>query len=231
LPKAECLLVECLDGEHDFGKPYHLLDMVIWVFPQGNHPTFLTSHDVGGPNHKLCSNTFFNFEVKQEITKHFVVCHLVSRWCATWSAGGGSRFPQGYQFPSMKQLAAMLPRGVQYMIEFRVGSRAYVLAKFAPIFPKLVEELVLMSPNPSRKGWIDCMATKLSGLTGTLPDTVLSHFFCQELLVNNTELVQTLLEHGDLEHVQQLFWNMYNSCRDLDINLTGAVPNARPSAW
>ncbi|KAF3821392.1 hypothetical protein GH733_010970 [Mirounga leonina] len=25
----------------------------------------------------------------------------------------------------------------------------------------------------------------------------------------------------------QLFWNMYNSCRDLDINLPGAVPNIK----
>lgn len=74
------------------------------------------------------------------------------------------------------------------------------------IFPDLVEGLVLMNIDPNGKGWIDWAATKvstkpimpvcgssdlgqphsgflsllqLSGLTSTLPDTVLSHLFSQ----------------------------------------------------
>uniref|UniRef100_A0A8I3MKZ5 NDRG family member 4 n=1 Tax=Canis lupus familiaris TaxID=9615 RepID=A0A8I3MKZ5_CANLF len=140
-----------------------------------------------------------------------------------------------YQFPSMEQLAAMLPSVVQhfgfkYVIGIGVGAGAYVLAKFALIFPDLVEGLVLMNIDPNGKGWIDWAATKLSGLTSTLPDTVLTHLFSQEELVSNTELVQSYRQQiGNVVNQAnlQLFWNMYNSRRDLDINRPGTVPNAK----
>ncbi|XP_012927049.1 protein NDRG4 isoform X5 [Heterocephalus glaber] len=221
---------ECWDGEHDIETPYGLLHVVIRGSPKGNRPAIFTYHDVG-LNHKLCFNTFFNFEDMQEITKHFVVCHVD----APGQQVGASQFPQGYQFPSMEQLAAMLPSVVQhfgfkYIIGIGVGAGAYVLAKFALIFPDLVEGLVLMNIDPNGKGWIDWAATKLSGLTSTLPDTVLSHLFSQEELVNNTELVQSYRQQiGNVVNQAnlQLFWNMYNSRRDLDINRPGTVPNAK----
>ncbi|NWQ91677.1 NDRG4 protein, partial [Burhinus bistriatus] len=180
---------------------------------------------------KLCFNTFFNYEDMQEITKHFVVCHVD----APGQQAGASQFPQGYQYPSMDQLAAMLPSVVQhfgfkYVIGIGVGAGAYVLAKFALIFPDLVEGLVLMNIDPNGKGWIDWAAAKLSGLTSTLPDTVLSHLFSQEELVNNTELVQSYRQQiGSVvnQFNLQLFLNMYNSRRDLDINRPGTVPNAK----
>uniref|UniRef100_A0A8P0SDL1 Protein NDRG4 n=1 Tax=Canis lupus familiaris TaxID=9615 RepID=A0A8P0SDL1_CANLF len=221
---------ECWDGEHDIETPYGLLHVVIRGSPKGNRPAILTYHDVG-LNHKLCFNTFFNFEDMQEITKHFVVCHVD----APGQQVGASQFPQGYQFPSMEQLAAMLPSVVQhfgfkYVIGIGVGAGAYVLAKFALIFPDLVEGLVLMNIDPNGKGWIDWAATKLSGLTSTLPDTVLTHLFSQEELVSNTELVQSYRQQiGNVVNQAnlQLFWNMYNSRRDLDINRPGTVPNAK----
>ncbi|XP_073651610.1 protein NDRG4 isoform X9 [Tursiops truncatus] len=221
---------ECWDGEHDIETPYGLLHVVIRGSPKGNRPAILTYHDVG-LNHKLCFNTFFNFEDMQEITKHFVVCHVD----APGQQVGASQFPQGYQFPSMEQLAAMLPSVVQhfgfkYVIGIGVGAGAYVLAKFALIFPDLVEGLVLINIDPNGKGWIDWAATKLSSLTSTLPDTVLSHLFRQEELVSNTELVQSYRQQiGNVVNQAnlQLFWNMYNSRRDLDINRPGTVPNAK----
>ncbi|NWI62759.1 NDRG4 protein, partial [Todus mexicanus] len=181
--------------------------------------------------YKLCFNTFFNYEDMQEITKHFVVCHVDAPGQQT----GASQFPQGYQYPSMDQLAAMLPSVVQhfgfkYVIGIGVGAGAYVLAKFALIFPDLVEGLVLMNIDPNGKGWIDWAAAKLSGLTSTLPDTVLSHLFSQEELMNNTELVQSYRQQISSVVNQfnlQLFLNMYNSRRDLDINRPGTVPNAK----
>ncbi|XP_077842431.1 protein NDRG4 isoform X2 [Macaca mulatta] len=216
--------------EHDIETPYGLLHVVIRGSPKGNRPAILTYHDVG-LNHKLCFNTFFNFEDMQEITKHFVVCHVD----APGQQVGASQFPQGYQFPSMEQLAAMLPSVVQhfgfkYVIGIGVGAGAYVLAKFALIFPDLVEGLVLVNIDPNGKGWIDWAATKLSSLTSTLPDTVLSHLFSQEELVNNTELVQSYRQQiGNVVNQAnlQLFWNMYNSRRDLDINRPGTVLNAK----
>uniref|UniRef100_A0A8C2TPT8 NDRG family member 4 n=1 Tax=Coturnix japonica TaxID=93934 RepID=A0A8C2TPT8_COTJA len=221
---------ECWDGEHDIETPYGLLHVVIRGSPKGNRPAILTYHDVG-LNHKLCFNAFFNFEDMQEITQHFAVCHVD----APGQQAGASQFPQGYQYPSMDQLAAMLPSVVQhfgfkYVIGIGVGAGAYVLAKFALIFPDLVEGLVLMNIDPNGKGWIDWAAAKLSGLTSTLPDTVLSHLFSQEELVNNTELVQSYRQQiGSVvnQFNLQLFLNMYNSRRDLDINRPGTVPNAK----
>ncbi|KAM4894653.1 protein NDRG4 isoform 1-T1 [Sylvia borin] len=216
--------------EHDIETPYGLLHVVIRGSPKGNRPAILTYHDVG-LNHKLCFNTFFNYEDMQEITKHFVVCHVD----APGQQAGASQFPQGYQYPSMDQLAAMLPSVVQhfgfkYVIGIGVGAGAYVLAKFALIFPDLVEGLVLMNIDPNGKGWIDWAAAKLSGLTSTLPDIVLSHLFSQEELMNNTELVQSYRQQiGSVvnQFNLQLFLNMYNGRRDLDINRPGTVPNAK----
>ncbi|KAI2578858.1 NDRG4 isoform 44, partial [Pan troglodytes] len=76
--------------EHDIETPYGLLHVVIRGSPKGNRPAILTYHDVG-LNHKLCFNTFFNFEDMQEITKHFVVCHVD----APGQQVGASQFPQG----------------------------------------------------------------------------------------------------------------------------------------
>ncbi|XP_058011025.1 protein NDRG4 isoform X1 [Ahaetulla prasina] len=216
--------------EHDIETPYGLLHVVLRGSARGNRPALLTYHDVG-LNHKLCFNTLFNSEEMQEITKHFVVCHVD----APGQQSGASQFPQGYQYPSMDQLAAMLPSVVQhfgfkYVIGIGVGAGAYVLAKFALIFPDLVEGLVLINVDPNGKGWIDWAASKLSGLTSTLSDMVLSHLFSQEELANNMELVQSYRQQIASTVNQfnlQLFWSMYNSRRDLEINRPGSAPNAK----
>ncbi|XP_034281581.1 protein NDRG4 isoform X1 [Pantherophis guttatus] len=216
--------------EHDIETPYGLLHVVLRGSARGNRPALLTYHDVG-LNHKLCFNTLFNSEEMQEITKHFVVCHVD----APGQQSGASQFPQGYQYPSMDQLAAMLPSVVQhfgfkYVIGIGVGAGAYVLAKFALIFPDLVEGLVLINVDPNGKGWIDWAASKLSGLTSTLSDMVLSHLFSQEELANNMELVQSYRQQIASTVNQfnlQLFWSMYNSRRDLEMNRPGSAPNAK----
>ncbi|XP_026570108.1 protein NDRG4 isoform X1 [Pseudonaja textilis] len=216
--------------EHDIETPYGLLHVVLRGSARGNRPALLTYHDVG-LNHKLCFNTFFNSEEMQEIMKHFVVCHVD----APGQQSGASQFPQGYQYPSMDQLAAMLPSVVQhfgfkYVIGIGVGAGAYVLAKFALIFPDLVEGLVLINVDPNAKGWIDWAAGKLSGLTSTLSDMVLSHLFSQEELANNVELVQSYRQQIASTVNQfnlQLFWSMYNSRRDLEMNRPGSAPNAK----
>ncbi|MGH0116315.1 UNVERIFIED_CONTAM: hypothetical protein FKN15_003495 [Acipenser sinensis] len=216
--------------EHDIETPYGLLHVVIRGAPKGNRPVILTYHDVG-LNHKLCFNTFFNFEDMQEITKHFVVCHVDAPGQQT----GASQFPQGYQYPTMDQLAGMLPSVVQHfgfksIVGIGVGAGAYVLANFALIFPELVEGLVLLNIDPNGKGWIDWAATKLSGLTSALPETVLTHLFSQEELMNNTELVQSYRQQIGTSLNQfnlQLFWNMYNGRRDLEMSRPGTVLNAK----
>ncbi|KAG1938268.1 protein NDRG4 [Pimephales promelas] len=216
--------------EHDIETPYGMLHVVIRGAPKGNKPAILTYHDVG-LNHKLCFNTFFHNEDMQEITKHFVVCHVD----APGQHIGAPQMPQGYQYPTMDQLAGMLPSVVQHfgfksIVGIGVGAGAYILAKFALIFPDLVEGLVLLNIDPNGKGWIDWAATKLSGLTSALPDTVLAHLFSQEELMNNTEIVQNYRQQINNTVNQfnlQLFWNMYNSRRDLEMNRSGSVLNAK----
>ncbi|XP_023126816.1 protein NDRG4 isoform X3 [Amphiprion ocellaris] len=216
--------------EHDVETPYGSLHVVIRGAPKGNKPAILTYHDVG-LNHKLCFNTFFNNEDMQEITKHFVVCHVD----APGQQIGASQLPQGFQYPTMDQLAGMLPTVVQHfgfksIVGIGVGAGAFILAKFALIFPDLVEGLVLLNIDPNGKGWIDWAATKLSGLTSALPDTVLPHLFSQEELMNNTELVQSYRQQINNTVNQfnlQLFWNMYNSRRDLEMTRSGTAINAK----
>ncbi|XP_041967358.1 protein NDRG4 isoform X3 [Alosa sapidissima] len=215
--------------EHDVETPYGMLHVVIRGAPKGNKPAILTYHDVG-LNHKLCFNSFFQNEDMQEITKHFVVCHVD----APGQQIGASQFPQGYQYPTMDQLAGMLPTVLQHfgfksIVGIGVGAGAYVLAKLALIFPDLVEGLVLLNIDPNGKGWIDWAATKLSGLTSALPETVLPHLFSQEELMNNTELVQNYRQQINTvnQFNLQLFWNMYNSRRDLEMNRIGTVLNAK----
>ncbi|XP_061679868.1 protein NDRG4 isoform X2 [Syngnathoides biaculeatus] len=216
--------------EHDVETPYGMLHVVIRGAPKGNKPAILTYHDVG-LNHKLCFNSFFNNEDMQEITKHFVVCHID----APGQQIGASQLPHGYQYPTMDQLASMLSTVVQHfgfksIVGIGVGAGSYILAKFALIFPDLVEGLVLLNIDPNGKGWIDWAATKLSGLTSALPDTVLPHLFSQEELMNNTELVQRYRQQINNTINQfnlQLFWNMYNSRRDLEMNRSGTVLNAK----
>uniref|UniRef100_A0A8D3B5A0 NDRG family member 4 n=1 Tax=Scophthalmus maximus TaxID=52904 RepID=A0A8D3B5A0_SCOMX len=219
--------------EHDVETPYGMLHVVIRGAPKGNKPAILTYHDVG-LNHKLCFNSFFNNEDMQEITKHFVVCHVD----APGQQVGASQMPQGYQYPTMDQLAGMLPTVVQHfgfksIVGIGVGAGAYILAKFALIFPDLVEGLVLLNIDPNGKGWIDWAATKVPVFNKIkhpdLPCCVLTFMTCEELM-NNTELVQSYRQQINNTVNQfnlQLFWNMYNSRRDLEMNRSGTVLNAK----
>ncbi|KAK1804617.1 hypothetical protein P4O66_020614, partial [Electrophorus voltai] len=95
--------------EHDIETPYGMLHVVVRGAPKSNKPAILTYHDVG-LNHKLCFNPLFNNQDMQEITKHFVVCHVN----APGQQIGAAQMPQGYQYPSMDQLAGMLTSVVRH---------------------------------------------------------------------------------------------------------------------
>ncbi|XP_053309611.1 protein NDRG3 isoform X1 [Spea bombifrons] len=212
---------EDFDGqEHNIETAHGVLHITMRGNPKGNRPVILTYHDIG-LNHKSCFNTFFNFEDMHEITQHFAVCHVD----APGQQEGAPSFPSGYQYPTMDELAEMMSAvlthlSIKSIIGIGVGAGAYVLSKFALNYPDLVEGLVLINVDPCSKGWIDWAATKLSGWTTNVVDTVLTHLFGYDELQSNLDLIQTYRLHiaQDINQENlQLFVNSYNSRKDLEI--------------
>uniref|UniRef100_A0A673JK98 Protein NDRG2 n=1 Tax=Sinocyclocheilus rhinocerous TaxID=307959 RepID=A0A673JK98_9TELE len=180
--------------EHDIETPHGVLHVTLRGTPKGNRPVILTYHDIG-LNHKSCFNTLFNFEDMQEITQHFAVVHVD----APGQQESAPPFPTGYQYPTMDELAEMLPSLNE---------------------PALVEGLVLINVDPCAKGWIDWAASKLSGWTSSLVDIVMAHHFSTDELTENQEIIQTYRLHIAQDINQDnlaLFCHSYNSRRDLEI--------------
>ncbi|XP_063777319.1 protein NDRG1 isoform X1 [Pseudophryne corroboree] len=214
------LLQEYEIQEHDIETAHGVLHVVMCGTPRQNRPVILTYHDIG-LNHKTCFNSLFNHEDMHEITQHFSVCHVN----APGQHDGAASFPAGYVYPSMDQLAEMLPGVVQQLglksvLGMGIGAGAYILTRFALNHPSMVEGLLLININPCAEGWMDWAATKLSGLTQGLPDMLISHLFAKDEIQNNHELVHTYRQHI-LNDINQnnltLFVKSYNSRRDLEI--------------
>ncbi|NWY20644.1 NDRG3 protein, partial [Aphelocoma coerulescens] len=206
--------------EHGIETAFGVVHVTMRGTPKGNRPVILTYHDIG-LNHKSCFNAFFNFEDMQEITQHFAVCHVD----APGQQEGAPPFPSGYQYPSMDELAEMLPAVLTHLnlksfIGIGLGAGAYVLSRCALSHPDLVEGLVLINVDPCAKGWIDWAASKFSGWTTNIVDIVLAHHFGHEELQANLDLIQTYRLHIAQDINQdnlQLFLTSYNSRKDLEI--------------
>ncbi|XP_047016330.1 protein NDRG3b isoform X4 [Ictalurus punctatus] len=206
--------------EHDIETPQGVLHVTLRGTPKGNRPVILTYHDIG-LNHKSCFNTLFNFEDMQEITQHFAVAHVD----APGQQENAAPFPTGFQYPTMDQLAEMLPSVLTHLkinsvIGIGVGAGAYILTRLALNQPTLVEGLVLINVDPCAKGWMDWAASKLSGWTSNLVDIVMAHHFSTDELTENQEIIQTYRLHIAQDMNQDnlaLFCNSYNSRRDLEI--------------
>uniref|UniRef100_A0A3B1JYJ4 NDRG family member 2 n=1 Tax=Astyanax mexicanus TaxID=7994 RepID=A0A3B1JYJ4_ASTMX len=131
-----------------------------------------------------------------------------------------------YQYASMDQLAEMIPAVLQYfnfrsVIGVGVGAGAYILSRFTLSNPDSVEGLVLVNIDPNARGWMDWAAQKISTLTSSLTEQILSHLFSQEELSANTELVQShrdrLTKAPNLINME-LFFKSYSGRRDLNID-------------
>uniref|UniRef100_A0A8C7Q509 Protein NDRG2 n=1 Tax=Oncorhynchus mykiss TaxID=8022 RepID=A0A8C7Q509_ONCMY len=213
-PDLSVLLSDWLQ-EHDIETTHGVLHVTMRGVPKGNRPVILTYHDIG-LNHKSCFNTLFNFEDMLEITQHFAVVHVD----APGQQEAAPPFPTGYQYPTMDELSEMLPSVMTHVIGIGVGAGAYILSRFALNNPTLVEGLVLINVDPCAEGWIDWAASKLSGWTSNIVDTVMAHHFSTDELTDNQELVQTYRLHIAQDINQDnlaLFCASYNGRRDLEI--------------
>uniref|UniRef100_A0A3P9BTL7 Ndrg family member 3a n=1 Tax=Maylandia zebra TaxID=106582 RepID=A0A3P9BTL7_9CICH len=217
------------EAEHDIETPHGVLHVTMRGVPKGNRPIILTYHDIG-LNHKSCFNTLFNYEDMQEITQHFAVVHVD----APGQQEGAPPFPSGYRYPTMDELAEMLPSvltqlKVNSVIGIGVGAGAYILTRFAT-HPSLyfcsslplmsLFGLVLINVDPCAEGWIDWAASKLSGWTSNLVDIVMAHHFSTDELTDNQELIQTYRLHIAQDINQDnlaLFCGSYQYRRDLEI--------------
>ncbi|KAJ0055464.1 hypothetical protein NL108_003826, partial [Boleophthalmus pectinirostris] len=164
---------------------------------------------------KSCFSTLFQFEEMQEIVKSFTLIHID----APGQEEGATVFPASYQYPSMDTVAEMIPPVLQFfnfqtVIGIGVGAGAYILSKFTLANPDSVEGLVLINIDTNVKGWIDWAAQKLSSVTHSLTEQIMTHLFSQEELSAHTELVQFHRDRmNKAPHVGnlELFWKAYNS--------------------
>uniref|UniRef100_A0A3P8RT41 Uncharacterized protein n=1 Tax=Amphiprion percula TaxID=161767 RepID=A0A3P8RT41_AMPPE len=187
--------------EHDVETTHGVLHVTMRGVAKGNRPTILTYHDIG-LNHKSCFNSLFNYEDMQEVTQHFSVVHVD----APGQQENAPVFPAGYQYPTMDQLAEILPSvltqlQVKSVIGIGVGAGAYILTKLALNEPSLVEGLVLINIDPCAKGWMDWAASK-------------------DELTENKEIVQTYRLHISqdipLDNLA-MFFNSYDSRTELQM--------------
>ncbi|XP_071885729.1 protein NDRG2 isoform X4 [Anas platyrhynchos] len=203
--------------------PYGTARVGVLGSPRPGRPAILTFPDVGH-THESCFAPLFAHPEMQEIARGFLRLHLE----APGMEEGAPPYPSGYQYPSLEQLAEMIPYVLQHLnvrsvIGIGVGAGAFVLAKFGLSRPEAVEGLVLVNIDPQAKGWMDWAAHKLSGLTSSTTDLILGHLFTQEELAAAPPAVQQSRERlGGAPNVP-LLWAMYNSRGDLGLERNGAV--------
>ncbi|XP_054878175.1 protein NDRG3-like [Poeciliopsis prolifica] len=205
---------------HHVETAHGVLHVTMRNVGKGNRPTILTYHDVG-LNHQSCFNTLFNFEDMKEVMQHFSVLHVD----APGQQDNAPVFPSGYQYPTLEELADMLPPvlsklQVKSVIGIGVGAGAYILAKLALNKPNLVEGLILINIDPCGKGWMNWAVSKLSSWTSSLVDNIMEHHFTSDELLENKDIIQMLRLHISQDIPQEnlaLYFSSYENRVDLEI--------------
>uniref|UniRef100_A0A8C5DFU9 Protein NDRG2 n=1 Tax=Gouania willdenowi TaxID=441366 RepID=A0A8C5DFU9_GOUWI len=198
--------------EHSVETPHGILHVTLHGSRTTRRPAILTFHDVGLDS-KSCFSTLFKFEEMQEIVKNFTLIHID----APGQEEGAAPYPVGYDIVYINFMGLIF----RTVIGIGVGAGAYILSKFTLANPDAVEGLVLVNIDTNARGWIDWAAQKLSSVTHSLTEQILSHLFSQEELSSNTDIVQShrdrISKAPNLINIEQL-WKTYNSRRDLNID-------------
>uniref|UniRef100_A0A3Q1JQ11 Uncharacterized protein n=1 Tax=Anabas testudineus TaxID=64144 RepID=A0A3Q1JQ11_ANATE len=200
--------------------PYGVLHVTLHGSRTSRRPAILTFHDVGLDS-KSCFSPLFKFEEMQEIVKNFTLIHID----APGQEEGTAAYPAGYDIyftiHVLYKCVSVLSVSFRTVIGVGVGAGAYILSKFTLANPDSVEGLVLINIDINARGWIDWAAQKLSSVTSSLTDQIMTHLFSQEELSANTDLVQSHRERisksSNLANVE-LFWKTYQGRRDLNID-------------
>uniref|UniRef100_A0AAZ3S801 NDRG family member 2 n=1 Tax=Oncorhynchus tshawytscha TaxID=74940 RepID=A0AAZ3S801_ONCTS len=179
-------------SEHSIETPHGLLHVTLHGTSNTRRPAILTFHDVGLDS-KSCFSPLFKFEEMQEIVKNFTLVHID----APGQEEGATAYPMGYQYPSMELISSSLHNTYS------------------------VEGLVLINMDPETRGWMDWAAQKITTLTSSITEQILSHLFSQEEMSANADLVRShrdrISKAPNLINIE-LFWRSYNSRRDLIID-------------
>ncbi|KAM6046602.1 protein NDRG2-like [Chlamydotis macqueenii] len=176
-----------------------------------------------GHTHASCFAPLFAHPEMREVASHFLLVHLDPPGMEV----GAPPYPPGYQYPSLEQLAEIVPCVLRHLniasvVGIGVGAGAFVLAKFGLLHPEAVEGLVLININPRAKGWVDWVAHKLLGLTSSSSKLILAHLFTQEELAAAPPPVQQARRRLGAAPNAPLLWAMYNSRGDLGLQRSGA---------
>ncbi|KAM6032503.1 LOW QUALITY PROTEIN: protein NDRG2-like [Chlamydotis macqueenii] len=176
-----------------------------------------------GHTHASCFAPLFAHPEMREVASHSLLVHLNPPGMEV----GAPPYPPGYQYPSLEQLAEIVPCVLRHLniasvVGIGVGAGAFVLAKFGLLHPEAVEGLVLININPRAKGWVDWVAHKLSGLTSSSSELILAHLFTQEELAAAPPPVQQARRRLGAAPNAPLLWAMYNSRGDLGLQRSGA---------
>uniref|UniRef100_A0A673WXE6 NDRG family member 2 n=1 Tax=Salmo trutta TaxID=8032 RepID=A0A673WXE6_SALTR len=204
-------------SEHSIETPHGLLHVTLHGTSNTRRPAILTFHDVGLDS-KSCFSPLFKFEEMQEIVKNFTLVHID----APGQEEGAATYPMGYAY-HVCACVRLCVLGFRTVIGVGVGAGAYILSRFTMAHPDSVEGLVLINIDPQARGWMDWAAQKITTLTSSLTEQILSHLFSQEEMSANADLVKShrdrISKAPNLINIE-LFWRGYNSRRDLIIDRT-----------
>uniref|UniRef100_A0A4W5NRK7 NDRG family member 2 n=1 Tax=Hucho hucho TaxID=62062 RepID=A0A4W5NRK7_9TELE len=213
-------LIDSMPGriaeEHSIETPHGLLHVTLHGTSNTRRPAILTFHDVGLDS-KSCFSPLFKFEEMQEIVKNFTLVHID----APGQEEGAATYPMGYAYHVC--VCCVCVCIFRTVIGVGVGAGAYILSRFTMAHPDSVEGLVLVNIDPQARGWMDWAAQKITTLTSSLTEQILSHLFSQEEMSANADLVKShrdrISKAPNLINIE-LFWRGYNSRRDLIIDRT-----------